>query len=135
MQKSINNDKILLKVKNLIFYNFRLLINIKEFKKMFLDLQGLIQEIENEKSTENIVAERLEYLNSEEYQKNMQRNSDSSKKNFIQGFISDDEKIGFGLIDTTCYWMDEKEIFKILIDSYIRNHVSEIKQINALQMR
>ena len=61
MQKSINNDKILLKVKNLIFYNFRLLINIKEFKKMFLDLQGLIQEIENEKSTENIVAERLEY--------------------------------------------------------------------------
>ena len=102
---------------------------------MFLDLQGLIQEIENEKSTENIVAERLEYLNSEEYQKNMQRNSDSSKKNFIQGFISDDEKIVFGLIDTTCYWMDEKEIFKILIDSYIRNHVSEIKQINALQMR
>ena len=65
---------------------------------MFLNIQELVQEIESGKSTEEIVEERLAYLNSKEYQKNMQR---SEQADFIQGFISDDEKIGFGLVDTT----------------------------------
>ena len=99
---------------------------------MFLNIQELVQEIESGKSTEEIVEERLAYLNSKEYQKNMQR---SEQADFIQGFISDDEKIGFGLVDTTCYWMDEKQIFKDVIDSLIRKNISEVKKYNALNVK
>ena len=38
---------------------------------MFLNIQELVQEIESGKSTEEIVEERLAYLNSKEYQKNI----------------------------------------------------------------
>ena len=96
---------------------------------MFYDLQGLIREIESGKTTEEIIQERLSYLNSEEYQKNMKR---SRSQEFIQGFISDDEKIGFGPITATNYWVDEKQIFEQFIDSFIRKHLSEIKKINSL---
>ena len=41
---------------------------------MFLNIQELVQEIESGKSTEEIVEERLAYLNSKEYQKNMEKN-------------------------------------------------------------
>lgn len=98
---------------------------------MFLSIQELVQEIENGKSTEDIVEERLAYLNSEEYQKNMQR---SIEADFIQGFISDDEKVGFGLVDSTCYWMDEKQIFKDVIDSFIRKCAPEIKKTNSINV-
>lgn len=99
---------------------------------MFSNIQELVKEIEEGKSTEDIVEERLAYLNSEEYQRNMNR---SKSSDFIQGFIAEDEKMGFGLVDSTCYWMDEKQIFKDVIDSLIRRNLSEVKKYNALNTK
>ena len=96
---------------------------------MFLNLEELIKEIENGKSTDNIVEERLTYLNSEEYKSKMNR---SDKADFIQGYISDDEKISGTLGDGTYYWMDEKQIFKDVIEIIIRKNLSTIKQHNVL---
>lgn len=96
---------------------------------MFLNLQELIKEIEDGKSTDDIVEERLTYLNSKEYKSKMNR---SDKDDFIQGYISDDEKKSGTFGDCTYYWMDEKQIFKDVIDSIIRKNLPTIKQYNAL---
>ena len=96
---------------------------------MFLNLQELIKEIEDGKSTDDIVEERLTYLNSKDYKSKMNR---SDRADFIQGYISDDEKMSGTLGDGTYYWMDEKQIFKDVIDSIIRKNLPTIKQHNAL---
>lgn len=96
---------------------------------MFFNIQELVQEIEDGKSTDDIVEERLNYLNSEEYKSKMNR---SDKADFIQGYISDDEKISGTLGDGTYYWMDEKQIYKDIIDELIRKNLNAIKQYNSL---
>lgn len=96
---------------------------------MFLNLQELIKEIEDGKSTDDIVEERLTYLNSKDYKSKMNR---SDRADFIQGYISDDEKMSGTLGDGTYYWMDEKQIFKDVINSIIRKNLPTIKQHNAL---
>ena len=95
---------------------------------MFLNFEELIKEIENGKSTDDIVEERLVYLNSEEYKSKMNR---SDRDDFIQGFIGEDEKKSF-TYDATCYWMDEKQIYKDVIENIIRTNLSTIKQYNSL---
>lgn len=96
---------------------------------MFLNLQELVKEIEDGKSTDDIVEEKLSYLNSEDYKSKMHR---SDRADFIQGYIGNDEKISGTLGDGTYYWMDEKQIFKDVIENIIRKNLSVIKQHNVL---
>ena len=101
---------------------------------MFNNLNELIQEIENGKETRTIVSERLTYLKSMEYQKKLYKGDNRSSCEFIQGFISDDTKFGFGWIDSTCYWVDEESIYSEIIDNLIKKNIPAIKKINALPM-
>ena len=99
---------------------------------MFLNFEELIKEIENGKSTDDIVEERLVYLNSEEYKSKMNR---SDRDDFIQGFIGEDEKKTGTYGDGTYYWMDEKQVFKDVIENVIRKNLSTIKQHNSLPVQ
>lgn len=49
---------------------------------MFNDLKELVMEIESGKDTETIVNERLEFLNSKEYQKEMKEGGNNLEKLF-----------------------------------------------------
>lgn len=99
---------------------------------MFLNIQELVQEIEDGKSTDDIVEERLSYLNSEDYKSKMHR---SDRADFIQGYISDDEKMSGTFGDGTYYWMDEKQIFKDVIEAIVRKNLSTIKQHNGMPLQ
>ena len=101
---------------------------------MFTILQELIQEIESGKDTQTIVKERLEFLKSDDYQSEMYKGNNTTSCEFIQGFISDDAIYGFGMMDTTQYWMDEENIYEEIIDDLIRKYLSSIKKANVLPM-
>lgn len=102
---------------------------------MFTNLQELIQEIESGKDTQTIVKERLGFLKSDDYQSEMYKGNNTTSCEFIQGFISDDTTYGFGMMNTTQYWMDEEKIYEEIIDSLIRNYLSNIKTSNGLPMQ
>ena len=99
---------------------------------MFNNLKELVMEIESGKDTETIVNERLEFLNSKEYQKEMKEGGNDLEK-VIQGFISDDRILGISnFIDETQYWIDEKDYYTVVIDNLIRPHLQELKKIQSL---
>lgn len=100
---------------------------------MFYDLKGLINEIENGKSTNEIVRERLEYLSSKDYQKEMIKKDSCG---FLrQGFITDEDifKITNFIGDTT-YYIDEKDIFSGLVDGLRRKNIENIKRTYSLNL-
>lgn len=102
---------------------------------MFNNLQELIQEIESGKDTQTIVKERLKFLKSADYQSKMYKGNNTTSCEFIQGYISDDTVYGFGMFNTTNYWMDEEKIYEDIIDNLIRKCLSNIKTSNSLPMQ
>lgn len=88
---------------------------------MFKDLEELKEEIRQGKSNEQIINERLQYLNSQEYRESRKksvRKDGTMQIAFYDGFIPDDEVVGItgGRISDFAYFCDEKNIYNSLID-------------------
>ncbi len=94
---------------------------------MFTNIEELKNEIIEGKTNEQIIQERIEYLNSEEYKKSrlpMIIRKKSTQKMFYDGFL-DSEQVtawGSGHVGDVEYQMDEQDIFNQLID-WVRNHM------------
>ncbi len=101
---------------------------------MFKNIEELQNEILEGKTNEQIIQERIAYLNSEEYKKDrlpMIERKKSTQKLFYDGFIDSEQftSWGAGHVCDVEYQMDEQEIFNQLID-WVRNHM-DIKGISV----
>lgn len=96
---------------------------------MFSNLEELKTEILEGKTNEEIIKERLEYLNSEKYkarQLSTINRPNTSQVSLYNGYINPDERIAFngGRVVDCLYSMDEEEIYGELID-LIRNNMDK----------
>ena len=101
---------------------------------MFYNIDELKQEILHGKSNEEIISERLKYLNSKEYKESRMPNVQKGKMiYFLDGYIDENEEISFPEdFGTPVYKMDEVDIFYQILDLFRANMIVRPSDISNI---
>ena len=95
--------------------------------------QELVEKIKANKTNSEIIAERLDYLKSSEYQRTQVHGQSNNTLSFWQGFISPDVSIGIGAGLFGSYYMDIEDIYNELLE-VIRGCATDGKPLTPRQV-